>query len=605
MASPGAARWCCHAPQRLLKREPNKKPSKPIYGKKDKARPVVLAISSRREVRTFSPSLTTALSPVVLGFIAFYCWMKEGEGATLVFTLAATGCVLAVVALLSRRLLFSSLATAGFVAGVVSLSWLKRDADDMSLHAWDIVVFLTSPARVFGWVETDRPALLAAAALVAVACGSLWLVYRRERTRVRRVWSALALVLCGIATAVGGAMKPEQGHTQFFWDDLHLASFYASVGEAAQSIGRGGLMDAAWRSSAAPFSRGNACAPGQSPPHIILIHEESIASPDIFPGLDYDRGLMPFFNSDDGKLHRLRVETYGGASWLTEFSVFAGVSSRAYGSMRNFVQIFAAGKIKEALPRVLADCGFKNIMFTPWDKTFMAVARFYESIGFDEIIDRRAQGNKRDNERDRFFFTNALNRVGAHVETSRQPLFLFIETMSAHWPYDEVYMPEEEVVGGGPGTPPQMSEYLRRLAMVKMDDEWLRAELAKRFPRERFLIVRYGDHHPTATLPLLGQPSDMNAEDTHFPDDSLAFITFYATNGVNYVPPAPPTLDVVDVGYLGAVLLDAARLPAPPSWRERTRLMTACDGKYWTCADHDAILTFHRRLIDGGLVGSR
>ena len=64
-----------------------------------------------------------------------------------------------------------------------------------------------------------------------------------------------------------------------------------------------------------------------------------------------------------------------------------------------------------------------------------------------------------------------------HFRTSSKPLFTFIQTMSAHWPYDFKYEPQLDVPGGGPGTDPEMSEYLRRVAIAKMDYEALIAEL--------------------------------------------------------------------------------------------------------------------------------
>ena len=65
-------------------------------------------------------------------------------------------------------------------------------------------------------------------------------------------------------------------------------------------------------------------------------------------------------------------------------------------------------------------------------------------------------------------------------------------------------MPEVDVPGGGPGTDPEMSEYLRRLAMAQIDYDELRSAIARRFPGEQFLIVHYGDHQPIATRTLLG-----------------------------------------------------------------------------------------------------
>ena len=52
-------------------------------------------------------------------------------------------------------------------------------------------------------------------------------------------------------------------------------------------------------------------------------------------------------------------------------------------------------------------------------------------------------------------------------------------------------------------------------------------------------------------------------------------------------------------------LLEAARLPLPDSYAERKRLMLQCNGRYHTCADEGAVLSFHRRLIDSGLMDSR
>lgn len=552
-----------------------------------------------RDGATFAVGLAAA------AFVIAICLEWEGHGATLTFTLATSGAIVAAIAAISRRIGFAAATTAALVMGVELVSWRKYAAYDMIFHAWDIVEFVTSPEMARGLWARHREELLAGLAITLAFATLLGALFRAERARGSRLASVAALVALGVVAGLAAQARPQRAHLQYFWEDQHLASFYASFAETADTMARGGLVVAAPEGVPAPFERATACAPAARPPHVILIHEESIVQPDLIPDLDFDHALLPFFRSDDGREHRLRVETYGGASWLTEFSVFSGVSTRAFGSMRNFVTVFAAGKLGDALPRVLANCGYKTIMFTPWDSLFMAAGRFYQSIGFSEIDDRRVQGNKLDNERDRFFFGNMLARIEKGLAQSPQPLFLFVETMSAHWPYDYAYMPDVDVPGGGEGTPPQMSEYLRRLAMVKMDDDWLRAELARRFPGERFLIVRYGDHHPSATLPYYGLPENLPAEEVNFAPDSTAFTTFFAINGVGYAPPPPPDFDTLEIPWLGVVLLDAAGLPAPPDWRERQRLMRACAGLFWTCADRAAILGFDRRLLDSGLLPTK
>ena len=93
--------------------------------------------------------------------------------------------------------------------------------------------------------------------------------------------------------------------------------------------------------------------------------EQSVVPPEYFPTLHYDHRIDRLFASHDGKVHRLRVETYGGASWLTEFSVTTGLSTRSFGGMSQFVQPLMAGKLRDTLPETLGRCGYRNVMLYP------------------------------------------------------------------------------------------------------------------------------------------------------------------------------------------------------------------------------------------------
>jgi hypothetical protein len=141
--------------------------------------------------------------------------------------------------------------------------------------------------------------------------------------------------------------------------------------------------------------------------------------------------------------------------------------------------------------------------------------------------------------------------------------------------------------------------------MAHMDYDEFRADLSKRFPAERFLIIQYGDHQPIATRTLLGFDASSFAEDIKLTPDSRGLLTYYSVDGVNYNPASVPDIDVLDVPYLGTIMLQAARLPLPESYQERLRLLALCEGRYYTCAERQAILAFHRRLMDSGLVEAR
>jgi phosphoglycerol transferase MdoB-like AlkP superfamily enzyme len=535
-----------------------------------------------------------------------YFWQDEGDFYNVLFTMAVTATLIALATFLSRRVLFATIAVTALVAMVVAAAAVKHATMNMVVHAYDLYFYLSSLSTVSYLWSDQRRYVVAATAAVAAAVIVAALAFRLDGTRVSRVRSAAVLALCALTAWVGAASKGERRHMQFYFEDLYVSSFYASWGETLEALWRGALLQADPHSGVAPaFTIPARCAMSAKPPHIILIHEESVVQPSLFPTLGYDRAVDPFFLSADGTARRLRVETYGGASWLTEFSLLAGVSTYSFGNMRQFVQTFMQGRLKDTLPQALERCGYRNVVFYPLHRNFVSNDKFYASISMREIFDMKAQGAKSAAERDRFYFENAMTEIGRHVQGSRQPVFAFIQTMSAHWPYDFTFAADESVPGGAVGTDPEMHEYLRRLSLAKIDYDYLVKELKRRFPRERFLIVHYGDHHPMATRTLLGYRTETEAEDVALDPDSIGFITYYAVQGVNYTVPPLPAYETLDVSYLGSVILDLAGLPLSDSHRERMWLMSLCEGRYYTCARRGAILRFHRRLIDSGVVAAR
>jgi phosphoglycerol transferase MdoB-like AlkP superfamily enzyme len=531
-----------------------------------------------------------------------YFWKYEGGAANQFFVFSVTLTLAAGLVLAFCRVLVASVVVNAIVGIVATVAWAKHQAMDMAFHAYDIVFYLSSWSTM-GFLWRDfRPYVIALIAALSATVITAAVAYRFDTNRVRRRTALVTVALLTIVSIGAASVKGERRHTQYYWNGLHISSFYSSWAETIETLWRGQLIEAAGSAPGNHFAVPDQCVTTTKPPHIILIHQESVVPPAHFPMLQYDHSLDPLFASHDGKEHRLRVETYGGASWLTEFSVLTGLSTHSFGGMSQFVQPLMAGKLRDTLPETVSRCGYRNVVFYPLMRNFVSNAKFYASIGLKEVFDAEDQGAKTDNERDHFYFGNALDEMTRHLRKSRQPLFTMIFTMATHSPYDFTYMPDVDVPGGGPGTDPEMNEYLRRLAMARIDYDDLRREIARKFPGERFLIVQYGDHQPIATRTILGLDNKLDAEDISLPQESPGFVTYYAVDGINYQPPALPAVETLDVPYLPLVILNAARLPLSDSFRERQRLLTTCNGRYFTCAPRDTILAFHRRLIDSGLI---
>lgn len=539
------------------------------------------------------------LLAVVLG--TYLVCDEMASAQMLALTGGATLGLAGLLLVLSKRVFFSVGLTAALVAAVVAISLAKFHFMSVSLHSYDIVFYLTSKPTVIFLIDNFLPefagliALLAAIAILAIAA------YRHDALQVPR-WTGLAVVALA-AVLVG--LNHESGRPSafsYFKGTYPLSVFYDSFRATATMLMRGELFEAAAATAAPPFQKAETCAPPAKLPHILLIHQESMIPFKFFPSQVYDPAQDSLFTSGDGKIHKLRVETHGGASWLTEFSIFSGVSSMSFGNMSLFVQALMRNRVHEVVPQVLANCGYRTAVFYPLDRNFVGNGPFYTSIGMHKIFDRAAQGLKAYVQRDNVYYKNALDYIGQSLSEARTPLFVFLLTSSGHQPYTSALSPETNVQSRAPGSDPIINEYLRRQSMARIDFETFRAELKTRFPHESFLIVQYGDHQPyfTRQFPEISYKSDNEAG-----NEVSNMLSYYAVEGINFTPPPLPAAEIVDVPYLGTIMLHLAGVPLPPSYEERLRLMGVCNGAYAGCRRRELILSFHRRLIDSGIITPR
>jgi phosphoglycerol transferase MdoB-like AlkP superfamily enzyme len=569
-----------------------------------KGTPASPARAKSRLAPILTPRTVWAVTLSISILSAGYVQRTEGGPAAL-FVTAVMLTLGSLIAVISRSLLFAMTLITAIVAIIRTASYVKQQKTEVLLHALDVVSLLSSRSAlsVF-WLDYRGDALWLLAALLVTAIAAC-LAYRIDGTRISRRRIAVATLLFATLACAAAVAKGERRHTEFYFENVYVSFFIASWADAFEAFWRGQLLQAAPIQEASNLTIPTTCEPASRPPNIILIHQESVVPPAYFPALSYDRSLDRFFQSFDGQTRKLRVETYGGGSWLTEFSVFTGLSTFSFGGMRQVIQQVMAGKIQDTLPQALARCGFRSVVFYPMLRHFLGTKKFFEGVGLSKIFDAKDQRAMSANERDSFYYANLISEMERHFKSSRQPLFAYLETMAAHGVYTDTFMPEVDVPGGGSGTHPEMHEYLRRLAMARSDYASFHAELARRFPGQQFLIVHYGDHQPTATSTLLGFDKDTTIETVMRSGNADALMTYYVIDAIRYRPPPLPALNALDVPYLGTMILDAARIPLSDAFRARKRLMLLCDGRYARCPAEDEVLHFHRRLLNSGLVNAR
>ena len=312
-------------------------------------------------------------------------------------------------------------------------------------------------------------------------------------------------------------------------------------------------------------------------------------------------GYQRHFQSADGKYRKLIVEGAGGPSWYTEYNVLTGLSARSYGHFATSVTRIAAGRVGRGLPHALTRCGYTTFSLYPFYGAFLSSRAFQTTAGIEYYKDMRDLGT-REFEPDSFYFDGAIRTIERNRD--KGPLFLYVYTVANHFPWDSRLRPELTPNWRNLGNDAETDEYIRRQAMSAEDYSAFLHRLAKEFPGESFLIVRYGDHQPQLAARLIDRSlSDEAVAQNIKLFDPRYFTTYYAIDAVNFTPAnLDVALETLEAPYLPLILQAAAGVPLDASFAEQKKILVRCHGAFYGCNGGNEARRFNGLLIQAGLI---
>jgi phosphoglycerol transferase MdoB-like AlkP superfamily enzyme len=348
---------------------------------------------------------------------------------------------------------------------------------------------------------------------------------------------------------------------------------------------------------------GEACDATAKRPHIIMLLDESSFDISAVPGVKLPPGYSDYFKSIDGKQRTMIAEATGGPTWYTEFNVLTGMSVRSFGDLKFYVTRITANRIERGLPQALRRCGYKTVSLYPTYGDFLSARAFQKGVGVERFIDMADMGVDEDMQPDRFYFDQAL-KAFADQQASQSPVFMFVYLTANHFPWTSVYRPDLTPDWTAPGNTPEIDEYIRRQAMTAKDYRDFTARLARDFPDQSFLVLRFGDHQPAISQKLLEPGIDRKSlAQRLMKADPRYFSTYYALDGINFRPSdLSSALETLDAAYIPLVIQDAAGIPLDPSFREQKSIMLRCNGVFYDCKSGAEAKRFNRLLIEAGMI---
>ncbi len=252
-------------------------------------------------------------------------------------------------------------------------------------------------------------------------------------------------------------------------------------------------------------------------PDIFFLLQESTFLPEV---LQPDHKPKRIFAGAAAQRGPLKVHTYGGGTWRTEFSLTTQMRPQEFGGDGLYVFHQLEGRVHRSIFTELKKLGYRTVVFYPVPGFFINAAPFYASIGVDEFYDAQSLGIATGWDwkiPDDFFYKAMLKKL----EGSDKPVVAFMLTISQHGPH---------------ATQDPLADYIQRFDEAdKAYGDFVDALQARGRPAG---VVTFGDHQPEFTLRFI---SDEKAR--HLTVYDIRCVNF-ACDGQSERPDAKP-LDIV------------------------------------------------------------
>lgn len=518
---------------------------------------------------------------------------------------AALAALLAsVLALLTRRFIFSLAMVISIFLLLTLLSKVKYSYLKQKLLFTDFIYQLREASELSFFINNYFYLFVKGLLAVAACLAILALVFVFDKTRIRRSIAGVCVLLSLVAVeAAWRQVHDYYRDTVFAWasfSDQHLSNFIISTRMYGDHFNK------SWSFGDAPAKPGGAepvisteiAAPAVRPNIIVILQESSVDPALFYDGPQY---AVPrsFFQSGDGAVRRLNVKTWGGKTWISEHGFVLGADVSYFGPRKDFLGVLGSGKFRASFAQELKQAGYRSTLNYPSPTTFLNTRNFYLSLGFDKVYSEADMalevefGGPRPRDKDYYSFTlQDLERQQKIDKT--QPNFYFVLTSATHHPWDYMEFPgvrENEYIPNDP-----VAEFARRQRIAADDLDWFKAEIAKRFPGQPFLIAGFGDHHPMWTHDFVfGFPSWKGRKGI----TETMWRTYYFVDGVNFQPDYSVLSSEIEIGFLGESILSSAKLPLSSSYQVRQWLREKCAGKWADCSDKQSLDTANGLLSHG------
>lgn len=311
-------------------------------------------------------------------------------------------------------------------------------------------------------------------------------------------------------------------------------------------------------------------------PNIILWLQESTLDVNLLSNLlDKPDMFKPANNLKASSL--LRVHTYGGRTYRSEFGILSGINPGYFNENTDAVFYTVTKHLKYSLPKLLKMKGYTTIVLSPFNGGSYNAEKAYKDLGIDIYYQPQDFGYPAKKSANLWHISSQemANYAEKVLEKHKNdgPIFLYMLTMSEHGPYDENHAIINQLdTQFSSKTASKLSDYAtRQYALDKATvgfDEYLNKT------GQEYVFAYFGDHQ--------GAIDNITIDLKQAEVESPYYMTQIFIRGSQNIQEVKLN-KINDVSLLGGVILEMAGIEPDIFFRANITMRKICEGVIDEC----------------------
>lgn len=268
----------------------------------------------------------------------------------------------------------------------------------------------------------------------------------------------------------------------------------------------------------------------------------------------------------------MRVHTFAGATWKSEFAFLAGVPSTDFGALASGVFYSVVPHLQSGLVKNLKAQGYFCVALSPFTKGNYNAKSAYDHFGFDLMLQPQDLGYPAPISKNLWDISSEemmkytrmiLEKQHPALENVDQPMFVYVLTMREHGPY-ELGMENKfnlQMPNLGAKSISALNDYTQRIVALNEAIEGMNNYLHER--KKPFVLGYFGDHQVAFDNVIPPKKGDYAQPD---------YVTQFVVRS-NCASQFKQEQRFLDLAFAGGVLMNVAGLSAEDEFMKSNMAM--------------------------------